>query len=175
MDGLAATSATGGAGAEAALGAGEDESPSGTAVWLLNSNAIDSTTCRLRKRWCHRIHVNACRRRCARRELLTGHVMHLPVDGHIVAYKWPSCLDDPFQPQNAAMYQGVASPWGFSEMTIHPARHECHACCLLLAEFLAFQPVKDNTSGTRVEQVVSLFQKILGSSQLTWCDGSHPD
>ena len=25
----------------------------------------------------------------------------------------------------------VASPWGFSEMTIQPTRHECQACCLL--------------------------------------------
>jgi len=25
----------------------------------------------------------------------------------------------------------VASPWGFSEMTIQPARHEFHACCPL--------------------------------------------
>jgi len=53
-------------------------------------------------------------------------------------------------------------------MTIQPARHECHACCLLRAEFLAFQPVVDNTRGTRVVQVVSLFQKILRGSQLTW-------
>jgi len=44
-------------------------------------------------------------------------------------------------------------------MTIQPARHECHACCLLRAGFLAFQPVVDNTRGTRVEQVVSSFQK----------------
>ena len=26
-------------------------------------------------------------------------------------------------------------------MTIQPARHECHACCLLRAGFLAFQPI----------------------------------
>jgi len=62
----------------------------------------------------------------------------------------------------------VASPWGFSEMTIHPARQEYHACCLLRAGFLTFQPVVDNTRGTRVEQVVSSFQKILRGSQLTW-------
>jgi len=62
----------------------------------------------------------------------------------------------------------VASPWGFSEMTIQPARHEYHACCLLRAGFLAFQPVVDNTRGTRVEQVASSFQKILSGSQLTW-------
>jgi len=62
----------------------------------------------------------------------------------------------------------VASPWGFSEETIQPARHECHACCLLRAGFLAFQPVADNMRGTRVEQVVSSFQKILRGSQLTW-------
>jgi len=49
-------------------------------------------------------------------------------------------------------------------MTIQPARHECHACCLLRAGFLAFQPVVDNTRGTRVEQVVSSFQKILRGS-----------
>jgi len=61
----------------------------------------------------------------------------------------------------------VASPWGFSEKTIQPARHECHACCLLRAGFLAFQPVVDNTRGTRVEQVAS-FQKIFRGSQLTW-------
>jgi len=53
-------------------------------------------------------------------------------------------------------------------MTIQPARHECHACCLLLAGYLAFQPVVDNTRGTRVGQVVSSFQKILRGSQLTW-------
>ena len=61
----------------------------------------------------------------------------------------------------------VASPWGFSGMTIQPARHEWHACCLLRAGFVAFQPVADNTCGTRVEQVVSSFQKILRGSQLT--------
>jgi len=44
-------------------------------------------------------------------------------------------------------------------MTIQPARHESNACCLLRAGFLAFQPVVDNTRGTRVEQVVSSFQK----------------
>ena len=53
-------------------------------------------------------------------------------------------------------------------MMIQPARHECHACCLLRAGFLAFQPVVDNTRGTRVGQVVSSFQKILRGSQLTW-------
>ena len=52
-------------------------------------------------------------------------------------------------------------------MTIQPARHECHVCCLLRAGFLAFQPVVDNTRGTRVEQVLSSFQKILWGSQLT--------
>jgi len=63
----------------------------------------------------------------------------------------------------------VASPWGFSEMTIQPARHECHACCLLWAGFLSFQPVVDNTRDTRAEQVVSSFHhKILRGSQLTW-------
>jgi len=46
-------------------------------------------------------------------------------------------------------------------MTIEPALHECHACCLIRAGFLAFQPVMDNTRGTRVEQVVLSFQKIL--------------
>jgi len=35
-------------------------------------------------------------------------------------------------------------------MAIQPARHECHACCLLRAGFLAFQPVVDNTRGTRL-------------------------
>jgi len=54
-------------------------------------------------------------------------------------------------------------------MTIQPARYECHACGLLRAGFLAFQPVVDNACGTRVEQVVSSFQKILRGSQLTWC------
>jgi len=53
-------------------------------------------------------------------------------------------------------------------MTIQPARHQCHACCLLRAGFLAFQLVVDNTRGTRVEQVISSFQKILRGSQLTW-------
>jgi len=53
-------------------------------------------------------------------------------------------------------------------MTIQPTRHECHACCLLRAGFLAFQPVVDNTRGTRVGQVVSSFQKVLWGSQLTW-------
>jgi len=43
--------------------------------------------------------------------------------------------------------------------------------CLPRAGFLAFQPVVDNTRGTRVEQVVSSFQKILRGSQLTWCIG----
>ena len=62
----------------------------------------------------------------------------------------------------------VASPWGFSVKTIQPVRHECHACCLLRAGFLAFQPVVDNTRCTRVEQAVSSFQKILRGLQLTW-------
>jgi len=53
-------------------------------------------------------------------------------------------------------------------MTIQPARHESHACCPLRAGFVDFQPVVDNTRGTRVEQVVSSFQKILRGSQLTW-------
>jgi len=61
----------------------------------------------------------------------------------------------------------VASPWGFSEMMIQPAWHESHSCCLLRAGFPAFQPVLDNTHCTRVEQVVSSFQKILRGSQLT--------
>jgi len=62
----------------------------------------------------------------------------------------------------------VASPWGFSEMTIQPARHECHACCPLQAEKPGIQPVVGNTDGTHVEQVISSFQKILRGSQLTW-------
>jgi len=53
-------------------------------------------------------------------------------------------------------------------MTIQPARYEYRACCLLRAGFRAFQPVVDNTRGTRVEQVVSSFQKILRGSQLAW-------
>ena len=61
-----------------------------------------------------------------------------------------------------------ASPWGFSEKTIQPARHEYHACCLIRAGFLAFQPVVDNTRGTHVEQVVPSFQKILRGSLITW-------
>ena len=62
----------------------------------------------------------------------------------------------------------VASPRGFSEKAIQPARHECRACCPLRVGFLAFQPVVDNTRGTHVEQVVSSFQKILRDSQLIW-------
>ena len=65
----------------------------------------------------------------------------------------------------------VASPWGFSEMTIQPARHECLAFCLLRARFLAFQPVVDNTRGTHVEQTESSFQKTLRGLQLTWYFG----
>jgi len=53
-------------------------------------------------------------------------------------------------------------------MTIQPARHECHACCPLQVEKPGIQPVVGNTRGTRVEQVVSSFQKILRGSQLTW-------
>jgi len=49
----------------------------------------------------------------------------------------------------------VASPRGFSEMTIQPARHKCHACCPLQAEKTGIQPVVGNTHGTHVEQVVS--------------------
>jgi len=62
----------------------------------------------------------------------------------------------------------VASPWGFSEMTIQLCRHEWHACCPLQAEKPGIQPVVGNTHGTHVEQVVSSFQKILRGSQLTW-------
>jgi len=62
----------------------------------------------------------------------------------------------------------VASPWGFSEMTIQPARHECHTCCPLQAEKPWIQPLVGHTHGTHVEQVVSSFQKIHTGSQLTW-------
>jgi len=62
----------------------------------------------------------------------------------------------------------VASPWGFSEKTIQPARHECHACGPLQAEKPGTQPVVGNTHGSHVKQVVSSFQKILRGSQLTW-------
>jgi len=61
----------------------------------------------------------------------------------------------------------VGSPWGFSEKTIQPARHECHACGPLQAEKPGIQPVVGNTHGSRVMQVVSSFQKILRGSQLT--------
>jgi len=44
-------------------------------------------------------------------------------------------------------------------MTIQPARHECHVCCLLRAGFLAFQSIVDSTRGTRVGQVVSSYRK----------------
>jgi len=44
----------------------------------------------------------------------------------------------------------------------------CHECCLLWAGFQDFKPVVDNTRGTRVEQAVSPFQKILRGLQLTW-------
>jgi len=60
----------------------------------------------------------------------------------------------------------VASPWGFSEMTTQPARHECHACCPLQAEKPGIQPVVSNTHDAHVEQVVSSFQKTLRGSQL---------
>jgi len=62
----------------------------------------------------------------------------------------------------------VASPRGFSEMTIQPARHECHACCPLQAEKHNIVLVVGNTHGTHVVQVLSSFQKILRGSQLTW-------
>ena len=68
----------------------------------------------------------------------------------------------------------VASPWGFSEMTIQPARHECHACCPLQAEKPGIQPVVGNMHGTHVEQVVSPFQKILRGSQLIWYSTYDP-
>jgi len=66
----------------------------------------------------------------------------------------------------------VASSWGFSEMTIQPARRECHACCPLHAEKPGIQPVVGNTHGTHVEQVISSFQRILRGSQLAWY--THP-
>jgi len=47
-----------------------------------------------------------------------------------------------------------------------PPRHECHACCGPWAGILAFQSEADDTRGTRVEQVVSSFQKILKGSSL---------
>jgi len=62
----------------------------------------------------------------------------------------------------------VASPWGFSEMTIQSSRHECHACCPQQAGKPGIQPVVGKTQGTHVEQVVSSFQKILRGLQLTW-------
>jgi len=70
--------------------------------------------------------------------------------------------------QNRYCTVWVASPRGFSEMTIRPARHECHACCPLQAEKPGIQPVVGNTHGSHVKQVVSTFQKILRGSQLTW-------
>jgi len=53
-------------------------------------------------------------------------------------------------------------------MTIQPARHDCYACCPLQAEKPGIQPVVGNTRGTRVDHVVSSFQKIVRGSQLTW-------
>jgi len=66
------------------------------------------------------------------------------------------------------MYHVSCEALRISEMTIQPARHECHACCQLQAEKPGIQPVVGNTHGTHVEQVVSSFQKILRGSQLTW-------
>jgi len=78
-----------------------------------------------------------------------------------------------YQSKNMILYlkkytMWVASPWGFSGMTIQPARHECHAYCPLQAEKPGIQPVVGNTHGTHVEQVVSSFQKIRRGSQLAW-------
>jgi len=70
--------------------------------------------------------------------------------------------------RSGPLYHVSCEPLGFSEMTIQPARLECHACCPLHAEKPGIQPVVGNTHGTHVEQVVSSFQKILRSSQLTW-------
>jgi len=53
----------------------------------------------------------------------------------------------------------IPSLWGFSEMTIQPARHQCHTCCPLQAEKTGIQPVVGNTHDTHVEQVVSSFQE----------------
>jgi len=61
----------------------------------------------------------------------------------------------------------VASPWGFSDMTVQPARHGWHTCCPLQAENPGIQHIVSNTHVTHVEQVVSSFQKILRSLQLT--------
>jgi len=51
------------------------------------------------------------------------------------------------------------------------------ACCPLHAEKPGIQPVVGNTHGTRVEQVVSSFQKILRGSQIKWyiilCSPTH--
>jgi len=71
-------------------------------------------------------------------------------------------------------------PYTYFVPTI-PARHECHACCPLQVEKPGIQPVAGNTHGSHhetitivlvscshVKQVVSSFQKILRSSQLTW-------
>jgi len=71
-------------------------------------------------------------------------------------------------PKRTSSAMWVASPWGFSEIRIQPARHECHACCPLQAEKPGIQPIVGNTHGTHVEQVVSSFQKILRGSQLSW-------
>jgi len=80
----------------------------------------------------------------------------------------PNILHKKKMSPNIGCTMWVASPWGFSEMTIQPAWHESHACCLLRAGFLAFQPVVNDTRGTRVEQIVSYFYKILRGTQLTW-------
>jgi len=63
---------------------------------------------------------------------------------------------------NLPLYHASFEPLRIFEMTIQPARHDCHVRCLLRAEFMAFQRVADNTRGTRVEQ------EILRGSQLTW-------
>ena len=82
---------------------------------------------------------------------------------------WPLSLDNTFETESTTW---VASPWGFSGMTIQPALYECHACCSLQAGKPGIQPVVGNTHATHVEQNVSSFQKILRGSQLTWYTNS---
>jgi len=55
----------------------------------------------------------------------------------------------------------VTNPKGFPEMTIQPARYECHACCPLQAEKHGIQLVVGNAHCTRVSRAASSFTNIL--------------
>ena len=60
----------------------------------------------------------------------------------------------------------VTRPRGFFDMTIQPARQECHTCCPQQAGKNGIRPVVGNMHGIRVERAALSLPKILRDSEL---------